>query len=209
MKHMALFRKKDDGYIALEACIVIPIFIFFVLFMYGLIVTFMAQNLIGHAIVESTQSLALDTYATSKLTDEWSTGAVVRGLLDLITDYKADDPYFSDTERWYDQDGGATQSDWEEAARARFIGYFSGGDEDLADARLKALGVVNGLDGLDFSKSTIKDSTITIRIDYQLEYFFNAFGLGVMDTGQQASAKMWGASLIEDYDTKYSSTDEG
>lgn len=37
-------RKSEDGTISLEACIVVPIFIFLILFIYGFIVMFMGQQ---------------------------------------------------------------------------------------------------------------------------------------------------------------------
>lgn len=182
----------------LEACIVLPLFIFFVLTMYGLITVFMAQNVIGHALLESTQSLALDAYATDQFTGNPSVGQWVQSLGQSLLGTAADDPYFSNEERWYDREGGATQADWEAAAKARFVGYLAGGDETKAQAILEGLRVTDGLDGLDFSNSTLSGSDLTIRVDYEITFFFNPFDLGKFSTGQQACARMWGASLIEE-----------
>ena len=191
-------REEQKGYLSLEACIVVPLFIFFVLTLYGLITVFMTQNLIGHALVESTQSLALDAYATDKLSKP-------NGMVDLgvnlvmgLTGLSADDPYFSDSERWYDRAGGATKDDWVEAAEKRFLGYLAGGDADQADGMLRALRVTDGVAGLDFSQSDLRGSDLCIQVSYQIEFFFNPFGLAEFSTTQQASARMWGASLKAD-----------
>lgn len=182
----------------LEACIVVPLFLFFVLTMYGLLTVFMAQNLIGHALLESTQSLALDAYATDQFTGNPSVGEWVQNLGQTLFGTAADDPSFSNEERWYDREKGATQADWEKAARARFVGYLAGGDEEKAQAILEALRVTDGLDGLDFSGSTLRGSDLTIRVDYEITFFFNPFDLAKFSTSQQAGARMWGAKLIEE-----------
>lgn len=59
-------RKSEDGTISLEACIVVPIFIFLILFIYGFIVMFMGQQMISHSMLQSAESLSLDSYGTEK-----------------------------------------------------------------------------------------------------------------------------------------------
>lgn len=212
-------RDSQDGSIVLEACFSVLIFILFVLAMYGLLTVFMAQSLIGHALVESTQSLALDSYATNKLTSvgKFNVGEdVVRPLLELVTDFEPEDPHFSSRERWFDRENGATREDWEEAAKLRFVGYLTGSGaaageggketakyEARADEILKALRVVDGLDGLDFSESDVVGNDLYVRVRYKVAYLYNPFGLEGLqdltefDTTQQACSRMWGASLID------------
>ena len=209
-------RDGQDGSIVLEACFSVLIFILFVLAMYGLLTMFMAQSLIGHALVESTQSLALDSYATNQLTSvgKFNVGEdVFRPLLELFTDFEPEDPHFSSRERWFDRENGATQETWEAAARTRFVGYLtgsvSGGGEDAAscearaDEILKALRIVDGLDGLDFSGSDVVGEDLYVRVNYKIAYLYNPFGLEGLEklsefnTTQQACSRMWGASLVE------------
>lgn len=194
------FRRQDSGSAVIEACIVVPLFLFFVLTMYGLITVFLAQNIIGHTPLQSSQSLALDAYATEQFTTPQGIGSVESGIRDFFLDLtgsSADDPHFSNSERWYDRKHGATSEDWAEAAEARFLGYFSGGDRAAADAILKSLRVTGGVDGLDFSGSKLEGNDLYIRVSYQVEYFFNPFGLAEFSTTQQAYARMWGASVQE------------
>lgn len=63
-------RKSEDGTISLEACIVVPIFIFLILFIYGFIVMFMGQQMISHSMLQSAESLSIDSYGTEKIRDE-------------------------------------------------------------------------------------------------------------------------------------------
>ena len=193
-------QERQEGAILLEASIAIITFLLFVLMLYGILVLFLAQNLVGHALVESTQSLAMDTYATNKLTRSPGSGDVARKILEAVTDIKPIDPSFSFRERWYDRKRGATAEEWQEAARERFIGYFAGGDEKKADEMLKVLRVKDGLAGLDFSESNVVGSDVYIRVSYEIEYFFNPGGLGEIPTSQQACSRMWGTGVIDHLD---------
>ena len=206
-------REGQDGSMVLEACFSVFIFILFVLAMYSLLTVFMAQSLIGHALVESAQSLALDSYATNKLTSsgEFSTGEdIVRPLIELVTDFAPDDPHFSSRERWFDRENGATRESWESAAKTRFVGYWTGSGSDgegtreaRADEMLKALRVVDGLDGLDFSGSDVVGADLYVRVSYTVSYPYDLFGLEGMKklsefrSTQQACSRMWGTELIE------------
>lgn len=58
-------RKSEDGTISLEACIVVPI-LFSYTFIYGFIVMFMGQQMISHSMLQSAESLSLDSYGTEK-----------------------------------------------------------------------------------------------------------------------------------------------
>ena len=172
----------------------------FVLMLYGILVLFLAQNLVGHALIESTQSLALDTYATNKITDTTGSGDTARKILESLIDIAPDDPSFVSRDRWFDRKSGATAEEWQTAARERFIGYFAGGDEKKADEMLKVLRVKDGLAGLDFSESNVIGSDVYIRVNYEIEYFFNPGGLGEIPTSQQACSRMWGTGVIDHLD---------
>ena len=194
-------QERQEGAILLEASIAIITFLMFVLMLYGILVLFLAQNLVGHALIESTQSLAMDTYATNKLTRSPGTGDVARKILEAVTDIAPEkDSYFSSRERWFDRKRGATAEEWQTAARERFIGYFAGGDEKKADEMLRVLRVKDGLAGLDFSESNIVGSDVYIRVSYEIEYFFNPGGLGEIPTSQQACSRMWGTGVIDHLD---------
>lgn len=193
-------QERQEGAILLEATIAIITFLMFMLMLYGILVLFLAQNLVGHALIESTQSLALDSYATNKITDKTGSGDDARKILEAVIDIAPNDPSFVSRERWFDRKSGATAEDWQEAARERFIGYFAGGDKQKADEMLRVLRVKDGLAGLDFSDSNVVGSDVYIRVSYEIEYFFNPGGLGEIPTSQQACSRMWGTGVIDHLD---------
>ena len=195
-------REGQNGSMVLEACFSVFIFILFVLAMYSLLTVFMAQSLIGHALVESAQSLALDSYATNKLTSsgEFSTGEdIVRPLIELVTDFAPDDPHFSSRERWFDRENGATRESWESAAKTRFVGYLTGSGSDGEGTREARADE----DGLDFSGSDVVGADLYVRVSYTVSYPYDLFGLEGMKklsefrSTQQACSRMWGTELIE------------
>ena len=59
--------ENQRGSVTLETSIVLPIFIFLFLFIYGLFSVIAAQNQMTHALVQSTKSLSLDSYLTENV----------------------------------------------------------------------------------------------------------------------------------------------
>ena len=62
-------KKNERGSVTLEASLVLPIFIFIFLFCYGILMMFSGQQLISHALLQSAESLSLDSFASEKIGD--------------------------------------------------------------------------------------------------------------------------------------------
>jgi hypothetical protein len=210
---MKKIHKNQNGAVSLEACIVVTMFIFFMLTLYSLFILFLAHNSIGHAILESSESLSLDSYYYDVMDKEAneSIGGLIGeaakqlfGLNSTTKHYSADDSQWAKEIKSIDQ---ATATDAEKAdyakkvtdqqkgiaaaAKDRFIAYFADGKVDAAKEKLKLYKVVNGLDGLDFSDSKIVDGDINITVKYQIDYEFNFFNLLKQDVHQSSKSKLW------------------
>lgn len=175
-------KKRDNtsGLLSLEASIAVTIFIFLMLFLYSFFVVFEARNAIGHALLTTSDSLALDPFASGAAQGDLLQ-ELLYGLYGAITN---DD--FSETDTWY-EDASKVQ----ETVRTRFIAYFAGGDRDEADKLLKKLNVVNGIDGLDFSESKVSSNNLFLVVKYKLDYEFKVFGLDTMKFEQKCCSKLW------------------
>lgn len=210
---MRKIHKNQNGAVSLEACIVVTMFIFFMLFLYSLFILFLAHNSIGHAILESSESLSLDSYyydVMDKDANE-SVGGLIGeaakqlfGLTGKTEHYSADDAQWAKEIKPIDQ---VTATDEEKAdyakkvteqqkgvaatAKDRFIAYFADGKADVAKDKLKFYKVVNGLDGLDFSESKIVDGDINISVKYQIDYEFNFFNMLKQNVHQSSKSKLW------------------
>ncbi len=190
-------QKNERGAITLEACVSVTIFTLFMLFFIGLFSMFHTQQTMSHAIIQSTQSLALETYGTKKLEFEIGGGSgitslvteAIAGIYDLVNQPSEN---FSDDSFWYNTASiGVAENAAAVAAKARFIGYLTGGDEEKADALLKNMRVVDGLDGLDFSETKVENNVLYTTVKYKLEFMFTVGDIGVMDMQQTFSAKLW------------------
>ncbi len=183
-------NKSENGMITLEACVSVMIFMTLMLIVLGLFQMFMAQNATSHCLVETSESLSLDSFATSKLKSSDITDGLDTYISDIVTSLFGSaekSPSFVNDTAWYS--GGSVSLG--SIIKTRFVGYLSGGDEEAANNFLKAVNVVNGLDGLDFSQSKIVNGDLRIVLHYDLEYSFRIWGLGTVPVTQKAVSRMW------------------
>lgn len=183
--------KKDNecGVISLEACIVVPIFMMLIMFIYGFMLMFTGDFLVSHALYQSAESLSYDAYANDKLAsagmgDISGIDSLLTNVINLFTE-TSDDGGFVNATQWYK--GG--DSDVEQAVKERFIAYFSGGDE----AKMKDMLHVCGIDedSLDFSESSIEGNDLIIKIKYNQSFLFDINGLASFDYTKKARVRLF------------------
>lgn len=191
--------KDQQGSLTLETAIVLPIFIFIVLFIFSLFGVISAHNQISHAFIQAAKSLSLDPYIyqESNLLGEDAT-KFWGGLSDMAIDIVriGYDPYFMSSSDWSENGRSEDAADDalpvdESTAKMRFVGYLTGGDEAAAEEKLDNLGVVNGLDGVSFTLSVDGDDMMTIRISYSIELVFDFWNSGEMQVDQELKVKLW------------------
>ena len=177
-------KKRDNtsGLLSLEASIALTIFIFLMLFMYSFFVVFEARNEIGHVLLSTADSLALDAFA-----NEAAETGTVQEILIVVYGAISNDENYTNVRKWYSGSDGLIQ----DTIQNRFMAYLAGGDTDKADALLKQLNVVDGISGLDFSQSKVSDNNIYLVVKYKLDYEFKVFGLGTMEFEQKCCSKLW------------------
>lgn len=201
-------RTGERGLLSLEACISVTIFIFLMLFMYSFFILFEARNIMAHALLATTDSMAKDAYESSNDVDR----ETVIGLLSSL--YKTNIPNgsdFSDRRDWYTdatertekektqgspgssgggfRDGSATELD---VFRTRFIAYLGNGDAARAAKLVKRLKIRDGLEGLDFSKTEVKDGKLYGSVSYKIDYVFDVFSKDGLELEHTACSKIWG-----------------
>ncbi len=203
---------KKKGSISLEACVVVPIFMILILFIYSIFIVFTAQNLISHALLQSGQSVSLDPYKTEKI----DTGSGLLSLGEFIAKLsEGSDPYFMTNTKWYSKEDdsslanatisivtggflnpepedvtGLSSSAMNDVVRKRFVAYLTGGDETTADQILRSMHVVNGLEGITFT-AVVKDDDIYITANYELEYVFSFQGMAKLQVQQSVCSHLW------------------
>lgn len=181
----------DKGVISLEACIVLPIFIFLMLFIYGIMIMFYGQHLMMHAMMQSAESLSLDPYATERLAAyDASADSICTILYNKV--FTDEDKYFSSDQRWYAENNDLMRT----TVKNRFIGFLTGGESSgdtvsRANDMLDFLGIENGINGLDFSETTINGNILTIKMKYKQEFLFNLNGLAAFDREHVFNITLW------------------
>lgn len=180
--HYILRLKKTSGLLSLEASIALTIFLFLMLFLYSFLVVFEARNQIGHTLLTTADSLALDAFSNGTLADDSSLQGVLNSLYGKTQDSNGT---YTETSKWY------RSEDISNVVETRFLAYLSGGDKNEANRVLEELNVVNGFDGLDFSGSKVVGDDLFLEVQYQLEYEFQVFGLGKITFKQSCCSKLW------------------
>ena len=157
--------KEEAGTVTLEACIVVPIFVMLMLLANGLFVMFMGQQIMMHAAVQSTKSLALDPYAAQRVT-----AAQKDQLADMALDlFTIGHDEFVSTEQWW------KESSVEDIVEERFLAYLGGSGD--CDEILDVVGIRGGRSGLDFSESTVTDGVLTVKICYVQDFVYGTSDL--------------------------------
>ena len=178
----------EKGSITLETSIILPSFIFLFLFVNGLFEIVSIQNQMTHVLVQSAKSLSLDSYLLENIESAYEDKTKFWGsFTDLILDFVRLDtnPYFSSTLDWYNSETGNS-----EVARKRFVGYLSGGDEVVADEKLENLGIVDGMNGIDF-KMMVEGEILTLTIKYEIQYWFDFWDMGRIPMEQSIKVRLW------------------
>lgn len=202
MLNLSKRRKSENGVISLEACISVPLFVLVIMFFYGLMVTFSGEQVIKHTLIQSAESLSLDPYATEKFEiksfgdiiegdDDPEIKEIILALYGSITG-SGNNKYYSSGKKWYSDEKDSLLID---TVKNRFLGYIAGSASDVegkADSILKEAGVQDGINGMDFSETTIDGRTLTIVVKYKQEFVFNFQGLAAFDRKLSVSVDMWG-----------------
>lgn len=181
-------NNNRKGSITLETILVLPIFFFMFLFIDGLFVVVTAHNTVTHALIQSSKSLSLDSYITENSgtvfkDDTITWGGVSEMIIDLIR--INNNPNFTSHTNWYSKDSVSSS-----IIKARFVGYLSGGDEDDAESKLKALGVVDGLNGIKLN-GAVNGEELTITANYTIQFWFDFMDMGKIPLSQQVTCRLW------------------
>lgn len=182
-------NRGESGAIILETSIVLPIFMLVVLFIYGFFGIVGAQNQITHALLQSSKSLSLDPYLLENIDSVAKANTFWSSFGDMLLDYSrmSNDEHFSSMGNWYEGPGQAS------LVEDRFVGYLTGGDKGEAEAKLRGLGVIGGLDGMNFDME-ISSEDMTISVEYKLRFLFDAFGMGEIPVEQKITTRLWGVN---------------
>lgn len=161
-------KKKNSGSITLEAAMVVPLFIILMLLVNGLFVMFMGQQIMVHTLIQSAKSMAFDPYSSQRVSTNEEDD-----LADMFIDiFSFAGGNHVSTDKWYEENLDKI----DEVIEKRYIAYLKNSRSD-ANILLEEIGIKNGVEGLDFSGSSLENGILTIKMKYTQEFIFNAAGL--------------------------------
>ncbi len=161
---------RSKGSLTVEASIGLTAFIFLILVILGLHRAYEAQSIVSHATLQTSQALAVESYfrETMASTDiAGNTSKFISFLSELGLDVSGADD-------WYDS-LGASGTELEAVIKETFA-YAVAKDVQTANNVLKSVGIEDGIDGLDFSNSSVTGSEIIINVRYTLDLPFSVWG---------------------------------
>lgn len=180
-------RRQSDGVIALEACLCLTLFMFLILFLYSFFAIFEAQSKIHHTLLQTSQSMSLDSFATERLKE--NTASLFDVVAEIGFNASNKNPKYVSTDAWY-----KNKEKVADIAKERFVAYLTAGDQNQANQLLVRYKIKDGLSGLDFSASTINENgDIELKVKYTIQFLFDykAFNLSSLQVTDSVTSRKW------------------
>lgn len=178
-------KKNEKGILTVEASIVLTLFTLFVLFIFNFASIYTAQNVVSHATIQAADAVAIESYLR-ETAEEGDTADVVN-LASQITDSSSISA---------DSFESLRTAELPDVAREKFVSAISN-SESTTNEKLEALGVQNGLSGVDFNSSYVdlENDDVIVAVTYILDLKFPVFGAEEVVLTKTAKAKTFGDIL--------------
>ena len=178
-------KKNEQGVLTVEASVVLVVFILFILFLFNFAGAYRAQSIVSHAAIEATDAVALESYLR-----EVACEADTQDVLYLASKLGGSATMSADSLE------SLRTADIPRLVREKFVAAIAGSEAD-ADAKLKALGVKDGLSGIDFSQcyADTQSDNIVAYLSYTIELDIAVFGTQEIQVTKAAKAKTFGDIL--------------
>lgn len=175
-------RKK--GSLTIEASIALTAFMFIVVTILSFSTVYKAQSIVSHATLQTSQSLAVESYYRETISKSGSADLLSKlikfaGFLGLDGGSGIDDGYAS---------LGDAGTDFYKIVKETFA-YSIAEDITSADQLLKKAGIEKGLDGIDFTYSSVSGGDIIINAQYEVKLPFSFFGERTVTLSKSAKTK--------------------
>lgn len=190
-----MFARDESGSLTLEACVSVLAFLILTLLFASFFPMFMVQNLTAHALLETSQSLSVDAYASTQINAE-HLSSLKSGILRLVGVADSNELFSTDS-LWYkqDKDYGETKDQAEAkvvaAVKQRFVAYLGARNEKEASDILKQYKVEDGLDGVSFAGTEVKDGYLYTKITYTFHNDFSVLNFKPFEVVQTTKSKLW------------------
>ena len=179
-------KKGERGILTVEASIVLTLCTFFILFLFSFVRVYSAQSLVSHAVLQSSDAVALESY----LREQAYSGKEAQ-IVELANRLNGSGVVSGDSFT------SLRSADLPKVAKEKFV-YAISDTETAADRKLKTLGVKDGLSGVDFSASRIDlgNDDVIVYARYTIEMQFPIFGFKEIEVSKAAKSKTFGGIMF-------------
>ena len=175
--------ESQKGSLTIEASVALTAFMFIVVLVLSFATVYRAQSVVSHATLQTSQSLAVESYYRDKISNTGS-GETLSMLVKFSTFLGFDAAGFDDAYAPLGDKGTNLQK----IVRENFA-YAIADEIDKADEILEGLGIPDGLDGVDFSLSAASGGDIIVNVQYKVKLPFSFFGERVISLSKSAKTK--------------------
>lgn len=178
------------GSLTIEASIALTSFMFVVVTILSFATVYRAQSIVSHATLQTSQALAVESYYRETISGADSVDALSKLIkfADLLGFNAAglDDGFAS---------LGDEGTDFYAIVKETFA-YAIASNSTEADRILEDVGIPEGLEGLDFSYSSVTGGDIIVNVQYEVKLPFSFFGEQTISLSKSAKTKAF--KKIED-----------
>lgn len=179
-------EKKERGIITVESSMVLMLITLFILFLFSFGRVYRAQNLVSHAVLQSADAVALESYLRETAFEN-----DVNDVVNLASHITSSSAISSESLE------SLRTANIPKIAKDKFFAAIAS-TKEVADAKLRSLGVKDGIDGIDFSECKIDLTTddVIVAITYTIEMQYPVFGANEITVTKAAKAKTFGEILF-------------
>lgn len=175
--------KKENGIITIEASIVLPFFMMFILFFMGLTRVHTAQNIVSHGTIQAAKSMSINSYLRKSVAGT-ATGKIITFVTAIFVseDDPVGNPIANNLLPLSDPGVALNQ-----VIKENFVRSIA---EDEQEANAILIGV--GIDSIDFSESQVKGEDIIIVAKYTVKLQFPFLKEKEVSLVKTAKSRMFG-----------------
>lgn len=179
-------KKREQGVLTVEASIILTLCTMLMLFLFSFARMYNAQSLVSHAVLQSSDAVALESYLR-----ETSFNSNEADVVDMANKLTGSNSVSADSFT------SLRSADIPKIAKEKFV-YAIADSESEADEKLKSLGIKDGLAGVDFSGSRMElgNDDVIVYANYKLKMQFPIFGMDEISVSKAAKSKTFGGILF-------------
>lgn len=173
-----MMKKREDGYLTVEATISLTFFLFFLVFLMNFGHIYRAQNYVTHGIMQTGKYLSFSSFTYEQVS---ATNEMVRLLTSIgMLGYK---------------NANHVENLWRSglyslAVKSAFQ-HCASENPSRTDFWLKKYGLKNGVDSIDFQKTKIEGNHLVIEINYDVDLPFKFFHYEKITLHQRVVYGLW------------------